>query len=90
MRISPNGVMYVAQYGSDSTVYRVNYVGNNNQPPVVVATSNVDSGPTPLNVTFSSAGSTDPEGKPLTFAWDFDGNGTFDRTQTNVDRKSVV
>ncbi len=34
MRISPNGVMYVAQYGSDSTVYRVNYVGNNNQPPV--------------------------------------------------------
>jgi glucose/arabinose dehydrogenase/PKD repeat protein len=83
MRVSPNGVMYVAQYGSDSTVYRLNYVGKNNQPPVAVAKADKDSGPTPLTVTFSSEGSSDPEGKPLTYAWDFDGDGTADSTEAN-------
>ena len=33
------------------------------------------SGPLPLDVAFSSAGSNDPEGEPLTYAWDF-GDGT--------------
>jgi cytochrome c len=83
MRISPSGVMYVAQYGADSTVYRLNYVGSNNQPPIAVATSSVDSGPLPLSVNFSSAGSKDPEGKPLTYAWDFQGDGTVDSTDAN-------
>lgn len=83
MRISPSGVMYIAQYGADSTIYRVNYIGNNNQPPSAVAKSNVDSGPTPLGVQFSSAGSSDPEGKPLTFAWDFQSDGTVDSTDAN-------
>jgi glucose/arabinose dehydrogenase/PKD repeat protein len=83
MRISPNGVMYVAQYGGDSTVYRVNYIGSNNQPPVAVASASVDSGPTPLNVQFSSAGSSDPEGKALTFAWDFQSDGTVDSSEAN-------
>jgi len=83
MRISPSGVMYIAQYGSDSTVYRLNYIGSNNQPPTAVATSNVDSGPTPLSAMFSSAGSADPEGKPLTFAWDFQSDGTVDSTEAN-------
>lgn len=83
MRISPSGVMYIAQYGSDSTIYRLNYVGSNNQPPTAVATADKESGPLPLTVTFSSAGSTDPEAKPLTFAWDFQGDGTVDSTEAN-------
>ena len=32
---------------------------------------------------FSSAGSVDPEGTSLTYAWDFDGNGTTDSTTPN-------
>ena len=32
---------------------------------------------------FSSAGSIDPEGTSLTYAWDFDGNGTTDSTEAN-------
>lgn len=83
MRVSPSGVMYIAQYGSDSTVYRINYIGNNNQPPIAVAKGSVDSGPTPLTVQFSSAGSSDPEGKPLTFSWDFDGDGKSDSSDAN-------
>ena len=37
-------------------------------------------GPVPLTVNFSSAGSPDPEGQPLTYLWTFgDGNTTHDR-----------
>jgi len=45
MRISQSGVMFIAQYGANSTVYRLNYIGTNNQPPTAVASSDVDSGP---------------------------------------------
>ena len=38
--------------------------------------ADVTSGPAPLSVTFSSAGSTDPEGHALTYAWDFGDNVT--------------
>jgi cytochrome c len=83
MRISPNGVLYVAQYGSSATVYRINYVGNNNRPPAAVASSDVDSGPTPLMVQFSSAGSSDFENDPLTYAWDLNGDGFVDSTDAD-------
>ena len=33
-------------------------------------------GPTPLSVAFSSAGSADPEGQPITYAWTFGDGGT--------------
>lgn len=46
-----------------------------NQPPVAVASVSSTSGTAPLSVTFSSAGSSDPEGSTLTYDWDF-GDGT--------------
>ncbi len=42
-------------------------------------------GPTPLSVTFSSAGSFDPDGQALTYEWDFgDGSISTDQNPTHI------
>jgi PKD repeat protein len=46
-----------------------------NQPPVAIASGAPANGPAPLAVSFSSAGSYDPEGVALSYAWTF-GDGT--------------
>jgi uncharacterized repeat protein (TIGR01451 family) len=44
-------------------------------PPTAKATATPAAGKAPLTVQFSSAGSSDPFGKPVTYSWDFgDGN----------------
>ena len=47
-----------------------------NQSPVAVASATPLSGSAPLAVSFSSAGSSDPEGTPLTYSWTFGDGGT--------------
>jgi PKD repeat protein len=42
-----------------------------NQSPVAVASTDVTSGKAPLEVIFSAAGSTDPDGDTLSFEWVF-------------------
>ncbi len=74
----PEGALYYIDLGvSDTTgvvgvskIHRISFVGSN-QPPVAQASANPTSGPTPLVVNFSSAGSSDPEGQPLSYSWDF-------------------
>ena len=96
--------LLVAGNGS-GTISRISYVGaGGNRNPVANGTATPTSGPTPLAVTFSSTGSSDPDGDPLTFSWAFGDStsatgasvnhtytvpGTYTATLT-VDRKSVV
>ena len=78
----PDGALYYVDLGySDvggtfgvSKIRRIRYV-QSNQAPVAIAAANPPSGPAPLAVSFSSAGSVDPEGQPLTYSWTF-GDGT--------------
>ena len=78
----PDGALYYVDLGySDisgtfgvSKIRRIRYL-QSNQAPVAIASANRTSGPQPLDVTFSSAGSSDPEGQPITYSWDF-GDGT--------------
>ena len=57
-----------------SKIRRIRYL-QSNQAPVAIVSANPTSGPPPLEVNFSSAGSNDPEGQPITYSWDF-GDGT--------------
>ena len=68
------------EQGNAGSVRRIRNAGAN-QPPTARAAGSPVSGPAPLEVGFSSAGSTDPEGRPLTYRWAFGDGGT--STQAN-------
>ena len=89
MEFGPDGSLYVIDWGSgfngnnaDSGIFKIDYIKGARRP-VAHAAVDKDNGPVPLAVQFSSAGSVDPEGTSLTYAWDFDGNGTTDSTAPN-------
>jgi glucose/arabinose dehydrogenase/PKD repeat protein len=75
LKIGPSGDLFYVDM-DDGTVHRITYTSAN-QPPTAVITANPTSGPSPLTVSFNGTGSSDPEGKPLSFTWDLNGDGTF-------------
>ncbi|MGE3271059.1 MAG: PQQ-dependent sugar dehydrogenase, partial [Chloroflexota bacterium] len=80
----PDDRLYYVAFGSDD-VRRYAYPANEpaqNSAPTAVATTTPATGPAPLAVQFSSAGSSDPDNDPLTFRWVF-GDGTPDSTEPN-------
>ena len=86
IKFGPDGALYVIEWGSgfggdnaDSGIYRIDYVAGD-KAPVAQATGTPTSGLAPLTVQFNSAGSHDPEGGPITYAWDFNGDGNIDST----------
>ena len=62
-------------------VHRVSYTGAANRPPTAVIGATPTTGASPLAVTFSGAGSSDPDGDTLNYLWDF-GDGTTVQTTT--------
>ena len=90
MQFGADGAFYLLTYGdgffaanADAGMYKWEYVKGQRAPNGVLTTDRTD-GANPLTVQFSSAGSRDPDpGDALTFAWDFDGNGTTDSTAAN-------
>jgi glucose/arabinose dehydrogenase/PKD repeat protein len=75
LKIGPGGdLFYVDMDGG--TVHRIVYTAAN-QPPTAVVTANPTNGPVPLTVSFDGTGSSDPEGRPLTYSWDLNGDGTY-------------
>ena len=90
LQFGPDGALYVIEWGSgfggdnaDSGVYRIDYV-RGSRAPIAHATADRTSGPAPLTVAFDGSSSRHPDGTPITFAWDFDGDGTVDSTEAKV------
>ncbi|MFJ4844761.1 MULTISPECIES: ThuA domain-containing protein [unclassified Streptomyces] len=82
MAFGPDGALYVLDYGTawfggdeHSALYRIeNATGG--RSPSAETSANKTSGVAPLRVGFSSAGTVDPDGDALTYAWDFGDGGT--------------
>ena len=76
LQIGPDGLLYYVDIGGGS-IRRIEYTAAVNQPPVAVAKANPTSGDNPLTVSFDGSESSDPNGDPLSYAWDLDGDGAF-------------
>jgi PKD repeat protein len=75
LKIGPGGDLFYVDM-DDGTIHRVSYTAAN-QPPTAVLTASPSNGPAPLTVSFDGTGSSDPEGRALTYSWDLNGDGTF-------------
>ena len=90
LTFGPDGAMYLIEWGSgfsgnnpDAQIVKIIF-NSINKTPVANAVADVTSGTLPLTVQFASTGSFDPDpGDTLSFAWDFDTNGTIDSTEAN-------
>jgi PKD repeat protein len=76
LQIGPNGDLFYADL-TGGTIRRIYYCGGN-CPPEALARADPTNGLAPLVVNFDAAGSSDPEGDALSYAWDLDGDGAFD------------
>jgi PKD repeat protein len=75
LKIGPGGDLFYVDMENGS-VHRITFTAAN-QPPAAAFTANPSNGPVPLTVSFNGTGSSDPEGKPLSYSWDLNGDGTY-------------
>lgn len=73
LKVAPDGSLYYLTY-IPGALYKVTY-STGNHIPSPNASADTLKGIEPLTVNFSSAGTTDPDGDPLIYQWDF-GDGS--------------
>jgi cytochrome c len=84
LEFGPDGALYVLEYGDgyfaenpEAQLARVDYAPRN-RTPIVKISATPTVGSAPFEVDFSSAGTVDPDGDRLRYAWDFDADGDVD------------
>ena len=90
LQFGADGNLYLLTYGDgffvanpDAGMYRFEYVAGEQRPQAVLEATPTN-GTAPLQVQFSSEGSRDPdENDSISYAWDFDANGTVDSIDPN-------
>lgn len=66
----PDGNLYYIDFGSGE-IKRIRFNAGSDQPPLAKASATPLYGSSPLDINFSSVGSADPDGTPLTYSWAF-------------------
>ncbi|THH39653.1 PQQ-dependent sugar dehydrogenase [Neolewinella litorea] len=86
MQFSPDGRLYVLEYGSawfrgneNAQIKRIEYNGGN-RPPVVVASADQTAGALPLTVQLSSEGTVDYDKDELEYRWTVSSDNGFSET----------
>jgi cytochrome c len=80
LQVGPDGALYLLEFGEkwggniDGVLSRIIY-RRGNRAPAAQATASVVAGVAPLQVRFSAAGSTDPDGDALSYTWTFGEKG---------------
>jgi cytochrome c len=84
LEFGPDGALYVLEYGDgyfaenpEAQLARIDYAPVE-KTPVVKINAEPTVGSAPFTATFSSAGTYDPDGDSLRYAWDFDADGDVD------------
>jgi hypothetical protein len=75
LQTGPSGDVFAVDH-LGGTIVRFSFTSSN-QPPTAVIQAVPTSGPVPLTVNFNGSGSSDPDGDPLTYSWDLNGDGQF-------------
>jgi glucose/arabinose dehydrogenase len=76
LTFGPDGNLYFADFNGGG-IYRIEHFAANT-PPQAVIDAQPTNGVAPLLVQFDAFGSSDPDGDAISFAWDLDGDGSFD------------
>lgn len=93
MHTGPDGAMYVIEWGTgffednpDDRIIKIEFAQNlGNRAPIAIASSSINSGLAPLEVSFTGELSRDPDiGDNLSYSWDFDNDGTEDANTANA------
>ena len=75
IEMGPDGMLYFVEILTGQ-VKRIRYSTGAEQPPIANASATPVAGYSPLTVNFSSVGSADPEGGPISYLWDFGDGAT--------------
>ena len=103
LKQGPDGSLYYIDFGwgwlasqNPAAIRRIRFVSGN-QPPTAVASAQPTTGLAPLSVSFSSAGSVDPESQALTYLWTFgdggqstDANPVYVYTLSGASRRATI
>jgi glucose/arabinose dehydrogenase len=82
LEIGPEGDLYYVKLAPDAgegggTIHKISY---DPDAPIAHLKATPAWGAAPLEVELNATESTSPDGEPLTYKWDLDGNGTFETT----------